>query len=251
MSGAVALTGMSAVSSGAGLVTLAVPDRCLETVAGFDPCYMTVPISDNEVGHMLSSETESILEMTKSATSVAMGPGLGQSNDIRQIVGRLYRDCPRPMVVDADGLNALAKGKVALSEFAGPRILTPHIGEFRRLVGQPELTVEACRAEAARLAEKHKLVIVLKGRRSLVTNGTDRHENLTGNPGMATGGSGDVLTGVIVALIGQGYSTMDAAVLGTHVHGLAGDLGSQAYGQISLTARKLVDRLAPAFQSLA
>lgn len=249
MSGAVALSGMAALHSGAGLVTLAVPERCLETVAAFHPCYMPVPIKDDANGCMV--DLEQVTDLVAKSNCVAIGPGLGRTTHIENLVSHVYATCPAPLLVDADGLNALAATKVDLSSAAGPRILTPHVGEFRRLVGQPELEPSACREQASKLAAEKNVVILLKGKNTLITDGERIHENQTGNPGMATGGSGDVLTGVIVALLGQGYSPMEAAVLGAHVHGLAGDQARNAVGEISLTARTLIDFLGAAFLHLS
>lgn len=250
MSGAVALTGMGALHAGAGLVTLAVPDRCLETVAGFHPCYMTVPIANCERGCMLPAGKAVIDDLLTNATSAAIGPGLRQTDGVRQLVADVYANASCPLVVDADALNALAAQKVDLSSTNGPRILTPHIGEFRRLAGDANMDAEACREQAVQMAGANNLTILLKGHRTLITDGTQTHENQTGNPGMATGGSGDVLTGIIVALLGQGYTPMEAAVLGAHVHGLAGDLAREVVGEISLTARHLIDWLSAAFLQL-
>ena len=132
----------------------------------------------------------------------------------------------------------------------GPRILTPHIGEFRRLLQLPELSADECRQRAQAFAHQHHVVLVLKDHRTLVTDGESVFLNETGNPGMATGGSGDVRTGVITGLLAQGYSDWDAATLGVHVHGLAGDFACRRYGEISLSADRIAGELAPAFLSL-
>ena len=251
MSGAIALAGISAVNSGAGLVTLAVPDRCLETVAGHCLSYMTIPLADDDNGRLSSNAESKLLDAAKQATSVGVGPGLSRCDGVTRIVAALYRQFAGPMVVDADALNALASKPTGLLCAAGPRILTPHIGEFRRLADDETLTPEACRARAVELAAEHKLVIVLKGNRTLVTNGSVKFENNTGNPGMATGGSGDVLTGVLAALLGQGYSPLEAAVLGVHLHGMAGDVGRDQFGEISLSAENIASCLPIAFQRLS
>ena len=139
-----------------------------------------------------------------------------------------------------------------LASPGGPRILTPHPGEFARLakLAQP-LDWDSQARLASEMAARFGVVIVLKGSRSLITNGTRNVRNLTGNPGMATGGSGDVLTGLITALVCQGLSPFDAAYLGCHVHGLAGDLAAEKFGQVSLIARDLIDFLPGAFRQLA
>jgi NAD(P)H-hydrate epimerase len=265
MAGAIALAGRAALRSGAGLVTLAVPDAVQEVVASFEPSYMTVEISD---------------ALTKAAdmTAVALGPGLGRSETITNFVDGFYRAVDRPMVVDADALFALAKNSAALFSGGGPRVLTPHAGEFGRLTGQQcdkyhrvsaaaqlargedhrhrqfrkQAKGDAFREIAAATGEKSPaIVVVLKGHETVVTDGKRVSVNHTGNPGMATGGSGDVLTGVITALLCQGLSTFDAARLGVHVHGVAGDLAAAELGQVSLIASDLIEYLPKAFQAIA
>jgi NAD(P)H-hydrate epimerase len=155
------------------------------------------------------------------------------------------------MVVDADALFALAERKELVSQAAGPRILTPHPGEFARLTGVTPTTNDAARAaaagELAAASGSSGLVVVLKGHRTVVTDGQRVAFNTTGNPGMATGGTGDVLTGFITALVCQGLVPFDAARLGVYLHGLAGDLAAAKLGQVSLTARDLVEYLPAAF----
>jgi NAD(P)H-hydrate epimerase len=155
-----------------------------------------------------------------------------------------------PVVLDADGLFAVSP---FADEFrrSAPLVLTPHPGEFARLTGEPAPTTDAERQRrAVGFAQKFGGVLLLKGAGTLVTDGTKLYRNTTGNPGMATGGSGDVLTGVIAALVAQGLGAFDAAVLGAWVHGRAGDLGAAALGQTALTAPDLLDTLAPAFREL-
>ncbi len=240
MSGAVALAGMAALRGGAGLVRLAVPDRCLETVAAMEPSYMTVP---------LPATFEMILELAEPATVVACGPGLGRSDELNGLVRRLYRELAKPLVVDADGLNALADDPDVLKEPGGPRILTPHPGEFARLVGK-KLDTEDRESAAVELAAKCGVVLVLKGHRTLITDGKRQAKNTTGNPGMATGGSGDVLTGLITALGCQGLDPFEAAQLGVHLHGLAGDFAASELGEVSMIASDLVQFLPDAFEEL-
>lgn len=244
MTGAVALAGMAALRGGAGLVRLAVPEACLDTVAGFEPSYMTVGLPADSSGRLAASAFDAIAALADTATVVACGPGLGRSLDLEQLVGRLYQEVRKPMVVDADGLNALSSDADALSQPGGPRILTPHPGEFARLIGK-KLEPQQRPAAAVALAARCRAVVVLKGHRTLITDGTRQAINTTGNPGMATGGTGDVLTGLITALWCQGLEAFDAARLGVHLHGLAGDLAAEELGQVSLIASDLV-RFLPA-----
>jgi ADP-dependent NAD(P)H-hydrate dehydratase len=153
------------------------------------------------------------------------------------------------MVVDADALNALAMDQDALLHPGGPRIVTPHVGEFRRLIAA-DIPAAECRDRAIEFANDAGLIVVMKGHQTRVTDGARTHDNQTGNPGMASGGAGDVLTGVITALLGQGLTPWEAALLGVHVHGLAGDLAKASTGEISLAATDIKDFLALAFQQV-
>ncbi|MBI2826985.1 MAG: NAD(P)H-hydrate dehydratase [Planctomycetia bacterium] len=252
MTGAIALAGMAALRGGAGLVRLAVPDCCLGTVASFEPSLMTAPLPC-DVGGRIAAAARSILEeLLAPVTAVGCGPGLSRSAELDRLVAWLYTRLPQPAVFDADALNALATQPDVLRRPGGPRVLTPHPGEFGRLSGDNELkSREALEERAASLAGECGVVIVLKGHRSLVTDGTQRSHNATGNPGMATGGTGDVLTGIVTALLCQGLAPYNAARLGAHVHGLAGDLAATELGEVSLIASDLVRFLPRAIQTVA
>jgi NAD(P)H-hydrate epimerase len=248
MSGAIALAGRAALRSGAGLVTLAVPQVAQAVVAGFEASYMTRAVADDG-DHIAPSAAEAVLELAGEATVVALGPGLGRSAGVVEFSARLYRDVAATMVVDADALFALAERPEVLAGAGGPRVLTPHPGEFARLTGRAYDAAKRVES-AAELAASSGAVVVLKGHRTVVTDGSRYSENSTGNPGMATGGSGDVLTGVVTGLLCQGLSPFDAARLGVHVHGLAGDLAAEELGQVSLMASDLADFLPGAFRRL-
>ncbi len=247
MTGAPALAGMAALRGGAGLVRVAVPDVCLDTVAGHEPCYTTVPLPCDPAGRLTPAAAEPILEQAGAASVVALGPGLGRSEDLCRLVGKLYREVSQPMVVDADGLNALAEQPEVQAQPGGPRILTPHPGEFARWTGR-RASGEHRTADALKLAARCGAVVVLKGHGTLVTDGSRFAVNSTGNPGMATGGTGDVLTGLIAALWCQNLAAYDAARLGVFLHGLAGDLAAEELGQVPLVARDLLDFLPDAFE---
>ena len=262
MAGAVALAGMAALRGGAGLVRLAVASSILDTVAGFEPSYTTVALPADDHGRIAArpfdrittlaekahyhleqpSAFEAIAAEAERATVVACGPGLGRSLDLDRLVLRLYQEIDRPMIFDADALNALATEPDALTQPGGPRILTPHPGEFARLIGR-KLDGELRNDAAVQLAARSNIVVVLKGHRTLVTDGRRRAVNATGNPGMATGGMGDVLTGLITALACQHLAPFDAARLGVHLHGLAGDLAAASLGQVAMIASDLIGYL--------
>jgi len=243
MAGSISLSGMACLRSGAGLVTVATADVCQPTVAGFEPSLMTVPLPSDFKGRIAAAALPELKTQSAAATAVACGPGLGRSDELTALVATLYRDLPQPLVVDADGLNALSKQPAALAHHAGPRIFTPHPGEFARLSGRNNLTREQQCAKAAELAGQWNVVIVLKGHRTFITDGQQQAINHTGNPGMATAGTGDVLTGIVTGMLCQGLPPFEAAQLAVHLHGLAGDLAAEAMGQASLIASDLLHYL--------
>ncbi len=250
MAGAIALAGMGTLRSGAGLVTVALPDVCLDTVAAFEPCYMTVALPSDEQGRLLARSERRITQLARQATALACGPGLGRGAELDVLVCSLYTTVSLPMVFDADALFALAQHPKCLASPAGPRILTPHGGELSRLVNVPSGNADKQTAAAMELAARCGVIVVLKGHRTLVTDGTRRQRNTTGNPGMATGGAGDVLTGVITALLCQGLDPWSAARLGVHVHGLAGDRAASKFSVVAMTARDIVHCLPDAWREL-
>ncbi|MCC6492855.1 MAG: NAD(P)H-hydrate dehydratase [Pirellulales bacterium] len=259
MAGAAALAGMAALRSGAGLVTVASPASVQPTVASFSPGYMTLPLVEDDYGMADFACSVELAEALERFDVWAIGPGLGRSDGVTELVAQLYRQAPRPMVVDADGLNALAaaleRNPQALNNPPAPRVLTPHPGEYARLAGTAagESSVQRGRSAAA-LSQRDELgrtVIVLKGHQSIIADGRRFAVNQTGNPGMATGGTGDCLTGIIAGLLAQGLEPWDAARLGARVHGLAGDLAADELGQVSLIAGDLLTFLPKAFQRLA
>jgi NAD(P)H-hydrate epimerase len=222
-----------------------VPEVCLETVASFEPSYMTIPLPCDRAGRISWTARGKIVELAEPADVVACGPGLGRSAGLDALVSDLYTRLDKPMVVDADGLNALSARREVLGKPRGVRILTPHPGEFARLLGRDRVPAPEREAAAVELAGRCRVVVVLKGHRTLITDGRQRAVNATGNPGMATGGSGDVLTGLITALACQKLPPFDAARLGVFLHGLAGDLAASELGQEAMIASDLV-RFLPA-----
>lgn len=250
MAGAVAMAGMAALRSGAGLVKLATPAVCQPTVASFEPSMMTIGLQADGEGRIAGWARNRIAELLGEATVVACGPGLGRSEELVELVAWLYREVERPMVFDADALFALAQRPVALAEHAGPRVLTPHCGEFARLLGRERVEPLEREMLAKEFAARTRTVLVLKGADTVISDGERLAMNPTGNPGMATGGSGDVLTGVITALLCQHLTPYDAARLGTYVHGLAGDLAASALGQVGMIASDLIAYLPRAWKQL-
>jgi NAD(P)H-hydrate epimerase len=243
MPGAISLAGLAALRSGSGLVVIATPKYAAQSVASFSPCYMTQGYELDE------GVPASLQELCDWADVIGLGPGLGVDKDSAAMVVELYRSAPQPMVVDADGLNCLAQSGADLGTHDGRRILTPHPGEFRTLAQKSTTSREEMETMADELASACDVSIVLKGHRTFVTDGKQNAYNETGNVGMATAGSGDVLTGMIASLVGQGMKAFDAARAACHFHGLAGDLGAKRLGQVSLISSDLIDFLPQAFNS--
>lgn len=245
MAGAPALTALAALRGGAGLVQMFLPQ---------DARTAAVTICPAATSRTLPTDAAALLEAVRvfDADVVALGPGLGTSLSA-ETVAEFARQFGGPMVVDADGLNLLAaSGK---RSFPNPRriVLTPHPGEAKRLLsaaGRTDdvpATPEGRKQTALDLVDAYQCTVVLKGHGTVVTNGDRMFINATGNNGMATGGAGDVLTGVIAALIGQKMVPFEAAILGVHLHGLAGDFAAEELGRHSLTAMDLLDYLPEAF----
>jgi NAD(P)H-hydrate epimerase len=248
MSGAAILCGGASLRGGAGLVRLAVPAEVLPIVAAGNPCYMTAGLAHDLQGRLDSPAEADLVALVRANDVAAAGPGLGQSPAITRLV-RAVLATQTPVVLDADGLNALQADTTPLRGRAAPLVVTPHPGELARLLKCDVAKVQSQREEvAARFAEDHGLVLVLKGHGTLVTDGRRLYRNPTGNPGMSTGGTGDVLTGLIAALMGQRLDAFAAAQLGVYLHGLAGDLARDDLGEASLTASDLVDYLPRAFR---
>jgi NAD(P)H-hydrate epimerase len=252
MAGAAALTGLGALRGGAGLVYTAVPTGVAGIVSAVEPSYLVHPLPEDADGMIVADPREEPLaSLLEGKDALAVGPGLGQSRPVSKLVQRLYEKFPGPAVFDADALNALAKTPKALAKAGGPRVLTPHPGEFARLLESDTAAVQKDRENlAAGFAAAHGVVLLLKGHRTVVTDGRRLAVNETGNSGMATGGCGDVLTGVIAALLGQKMEAFDAAQFGAHLHGLAGDLAAQNLSKPGLIATDVAWYLTQAWRRL-
>jgi ADP-dependent NAD(P)H-hydrate dehydratase len=249
MSGAAALAGRAALRCGAGLVRVAVPENVLPIVASIEPSYTTIPLAEDSAGRISAKAINTILDAVSENDCLAFGPGIGTSGGIQSILEALLQQEHLRLLIDADGLNNLSGIKDWPDKLKANLILTPHPGEMKRLwtgLFREQLPPNR-RDQAGKLAKHTKTVVVLKGAGTVVTDGQKVYINKTGNPGMATAGSGDVLTGVITALIGQGLSNFDAAVLGVHIHGSAGDIAAEKFGQVSLIATDIIESLPKAF----
>ncbi len=252
MSGAAVLCATAALRGGAGLVRAAVPADVLPIAAAGNPCYMSAPLRSDDQGQLAESAEAEVLRLAAASDVIAAGAGLGHTPAVGSVVRALLARTAALLVLDADALNVLVGQTEVLRGRAVPPILTPHPGEFGRLFGRDVSADAAERRELAqRFADEHGVVLLLKGHGTVVTDGRRVYVNTTGNPGMATGGSGDVLTGLIAALLGQHLEPFAAAQLGAHLHGLAGDLARDDLGEASLIATDLITYLPRAFQGSA
>jgi ADP-dependent NAD(P)H-hydrate dehydratase len=252
MSGAAAMTARSVLRSGAGLARVAVPRGILATIASIEPCCTLVPLDEDRDGRIASSAVTAVLEASTQNDVMAVGPGMGVAPGCKAVVEALIARPGLRMVVDADGLNNLAGIPDWPSAVKASMVLTPHPGEMSRLWRSVyrELSPADRIKLAHKLATKSNTVVLLKGHGTVVADAKRVYVNTTGNPGMATGGSGDVLTGVIAALMGQGLEPFEAAVLGAYVHGMAGDIAAQTVGEVSLMATDIIEALPKAFRTL-
>ncbi|WP_417394419.1 NAD(P)H-hydrate dehydratase [Gimesia chilikensis] len=251
MSGAACLSGMGALRGGSGLVFIATPVSVQSIVASVNPCYLTIPLEMDSEDQLTPESRSNLLDQLSGFDAVAIGPGCGQRPWVRDLTLHLYENLTQPLIVDADGLNSLAAADSPLPEPAGPRILTPHPGEFSRLTNVSIKEIAADReTHALEFARQHKVILLLKGAGTIITDGSRIAVNPTGNAGMATGGTGDVLTGLTTSLAGQGLLPFDAAQLGAYLHGLAGDLAADDLTQPAMIAADLIDYLPDAWHEL-
>jgi NAD(P)H-hydrate epimerase len=240
MAGAAALVGNGALRAGAGLVRIATADAALDTVAALAPCCTTAPLPDD--GACLRAEAaERVLELAEGQDAVALGPGLGRTPAIRSVVRAVLEGVEIPIVLDADGLNAIAADAAeVVARARNGLILTPHPGEAARLLGTTVKAIQADREAAAERLAGLGALAVLKGAGTVVCDGERLYVNETGNPGMATAGAGDVLTGMMAAFLAAGMPMFEAAVLAVWAHGRAGDLAAERLGLLGLTAMDLL-----------
>ena len=237
--GAAALAATGALRSGAGLVYLAVP----ESIYAIEACKLTeaivLPLPD-EGGTIAMSALPEIRRLLPKMDAVLIGCGLGQSEGTRAVLETVLREFSGPVVVDADGINLLAKHMDILRERHASTILTPHAGEFVRIGGDNKADRVS---ETLRFAMKYGCILLLKGHETVISDGKETYVNQTGNPGMAVGGSGDVLSGIIVSLLGQGIEPLKAAACGAWLHGKAGDICAEEIGQYGMLPTDLVEVL--------
>lgn len=257
--GAALMTSKACLRSGAGLVTIGVPETLVDVFQTRVTEEMVIPLPDKGVGSLSFEAAGEIMRfVSEKADVLAIGPGIGVSADNTRIMRELITNSAAPMVIDADGINSIKGDTGILRRAKSPVILTPHVGEMARLLKEDgEEAAERTAIEMERVAlslsfsKKNGVYLVLKGAPTVVAEpGGKLFINTTGNPGMATAGSGDVLTGVIAAFLGQQLNPLDASVLGSYVHGLAGDIAASAKGMHSMIATDIIENLSGAFAEL-
>lgn len=248
MIGAPALAASAAFRTGCGLV------KILTDPAVLPHCLTIEPSATGIAAELTAAGINDALASMKERTVLAVGPGLGVTDEGQHIVQRLMNG-DRPVVLDADGLNNLAKLGDAVKAAACPLVLTPHPGEFKRLADASGINHDPTDHQqrplaAAALAKRYNAVVVLKGSHTTVSDGRRFYRNNTGNPALATAGSGDILTGIIASLMAQGLEAMEAASLGVHLHGLVADMWAELHGPAGMTARDLAALIPDAMQEL-
>lgn len=250
--GAAVMAARAALKAGAGLVTVATPKSCLPVIARSTMEIMTEPLPETAEGTLAREGSVRLEELLRGKDAFLLGPGISTHPETVDLVSRVIPGIKIPVIIDADGLNILAQKSELLSKLPWPCVLTPHPGEFSRLMGRPTADILGDRLSFAQdFAEKYRLILVLKGFRSLVCS-PDRRVfiNPTGNPGMATGGSGDVLSGLVASLLVQFPDPLLATTAAVYVHGLSGDLASRKLGERSLVAGDLIRFLPQAVKAL-
>ena len=242
--GAAALAARAALRTGAGLITVATPRQVWPIVAAKLDEPMVMPMAEDKAGRLSLQAVPALVQLLAKADACLIGPGLGRSGELDALVAALVGEARCPVVLDADGINAMAGHIDRLREAACPLILTPHDGEFLRLspsAALPPADFDTRADRAMMLARRLGAVVLLKGYRTAITDGKRLYRNETGNPGMATGGSGDVLAGMLVSLLGQGLAPLEAAAAAAWLHGAAGDRCAAERGEYGMTPSDLID----------
>lgn len=237
--GAAALSAMGCLRSGAGLVYLAVPESIYVIEAVKMTEAIVLPFPDFE-GAFSTDAAVALTSYFEKMDAILIGPGLGMSEGTMAVLKSVMRQYEGPVIIDADGINLLARHMYLLRERTAPTILTPHMGEYRRL--HPDASCDRMQ-DAMDFAREHGCILVLKGHETLTTDGTDCYRNSTGNPGMAVGGSGDVLAGVVTGLVGQGLRPLQAAAVAAWLHGAAGDCAADRLGQYGMLPTDMLEDL--------
>lgn len=249
--GAPYLSSLSAMRTGSGYVYTLVP-ASLQTIMSIKLTEAIVrPIEDKETGHFIMESLQDVLMYIKDMDAIAIGPGMGVDGDRTYLVKEIIKNAEIPMVMDADAINCIADNTEILNNHHSNIVITPHPGELARFLDIPVEVLQEKRVFYSELiAKKYNVVVVLKGHRTVVASPKlGIYINETGNPGMATAGSGDILTGMIASLLGQGLKTFDAAKLGVHLHGMAGDIARDNLGEYGMIAGDIAENIPLAIKS--
>ncbi len=251
-SGAAILSARAALRTGVGLLYQLLPDCIYPIFAGAVYESVCVPVQGNPQGTVAPTDLDAISGAVSRATAVLIGCGLGNNQDTRAVLEAVTRTVTVPLIIDADGINALAQHIHILDERSAPVILTPHVKEFSRLSGLcVEEILRSPADSAAAFARRHpNAVLVLKGHRTYIAAGDTLYENIAGNSGMAKGGSGDVLAGVIASLAAQGANALQAAIMGVHIHALAGDIAAAQYSRTAMLPSDIITALPEIFAKI-
>lgn len=252
MLGAASLTSLAAIRSGAGLASLGIPKSLNATVQKkISNVIMTVPLVETREQTLALSCLKQIRNMYKKFDAIAIGPGLSTHTGTQKLIREVIQTSPVPLVIDADALTALSGHLNILTATRTMKVLTPHPGEMARLTGKTKSAIEASRRKAASdFSKKYRCVLLLKGHETVISSPDGKvYINKTGNPGMATAGSGDVLTGMIAAFIAQGLTGFEAAKYGAFLHGKAGDAAAAARSKLAMIASDIIDSIPKAVRS--
>lgn len=252
MLGAAALTSLSAMRAGAGLVTLGIPESLnLAAQKKISPVIMTWPLPETATQSLSAKAFPLIKKELRRYNAIVLGPGLSQDPSTKKLILKIIASCDNPLVIDADAINALASNPDVLKKTKSPKILTPHAGEMGRLIKRPVSFSEKNRSNVSKnFARRHNCVLVLKGHRTLVAEPKGNiYINKTGNVGMATAGSGDVLTGIIGAFLAQKIDAFNAAKTAVFIHGKAGDMAARQKGKTALIASDIIGSLPSALKN--
>lgn len=251
MAGAAILSSLSALKSGVGLLKVALPQSIYSIVASAVYEAVFIPVVDSENGTLDINSIDYLLDIANHSSAVMLGCGLKLCDDTVRFVRAFVPACTTPMLIDADGINALSANIDVLKDTSSKVILTPHPKEMSRLTGLSVDYINTNRVEVAEsFAREYSVIVVLKGRDTVVTDGIKTYINPTGNSGMAKGGSGDVLSGIIGSLMAQGVGAFESACVGVYVHGLSGDIASKQLSKIAMLPRDIVEYLPQAFKSI-
>jgi NAD(P)H-hydrate epimerase len=251
MTGAAFLASQAALLSGSGLVTLGIPKSLNPIMETKLTEVMTLPLEETSGQSLSSSCEKDILDFAARADALAIGPGISRNKDTQKLIRNIIKNVDKPVVLDADGVNAYEEKPDELKGRKAPLVITPHPGEMSRIAKKSIQEIQKDRQSLAkRISREFDTVVVLKGFKTVVAQKDELYVNENGNPGMATGGIGDVLTGMIASLIGQGLDLFGAAKLASYVHGIAGDLAMREQGEISLIATDILHKLPAAFKGL-